>query len=91
MTIIAKSYRHVFGSMDSDGNLLPNNEVLYGPYDNVDEAFNIIHNELGNNIPIGLTIGIKSNNEIVEYWFNGGINKENLIIKVNKTPDLYWE
>lgn len=91
MTTIAKSYRNVFGSLDTKGNLLPNNEILYGPYNNIDEAYNIIVKELGNSIPIGLTIGIKKDNDIIEYWFNGGIKKENLIIKVDKTPSLYWE
>lgn len=84
MGIKIKTYRNVFGSIDNEGNLLPNNNVLYGPYESIDEAYDTIYNALGDNIPIGLTIGIKVDNKITEYWFNKGINKYNLVAK-NKT------
>lgn len=79
-----KIYRYSFGSIDNESNLLPNNNVLYGPYESIDKAYDTIYNALGNDIPIGLTIGIKINDKITEYWFNEGINKYNLVAK-NKT------
>lgn len=84
MSVAIKTYRNVFGSIDNEGNLLPNNNVLYGPYESIDEAYDTIYNALGDDIPIGLTIGIKVDDKITEYWFNEGINKQNLIAK-NKT------
>lgn len=84
MSVAIKTYRNVFGSIDNEGNLLPNNNVLYGPYESIDEAYDTIYNALGNDIPIGLTVGIKIDDKITEYWFNEGISKDNLVAK-NKT------
>lgn len=84
MSVAIKTYRNVFGSIDNEGNLLPNNNVLYGPYESIDKAYDTIYNALGNDIPIGLTIGIKVDDKITEYWFNEGITKYNLVAK-NKT------
>lgn len=81
MSVHIKTYRNVFGSIDNEGNLLPNNNVLYGPYESIDEAYDTIYNALGDDIPIGLTIGIKVDDKITEYWFNEGITKYNLVPK----------
>lgn len=81
MSVAIKTYRNVFGSIDNEDNLLPNNNVLYGPYETIDEAYDTIYNVLGDDIPIGLTIGIKVDDKITEYWFNGGITKYNLVAK----------
>lgn len=60
----------------------PSLEATYGPYANIDEAYSTLSNEFGaTGIPIGLTVGIKTGNNIEEYWFNGGTSKANLVKK----------
>lgn len=66
----------------STSSLNPSLEATYGPYDSTTEAYNTIVAEFGSEaIPIGLTVGIKSGNNIVEYWFNGGTAQSNLVKK----------
>jgi hypothetical protein len=86
--MINKTFNSTFGVINSDGNLLPNNNILYGPYNTKDEAFNIISSKLNNRIPIGLTVGIITNNVIVEYWFSGGITIDHLIPKIEVSEQL---
>lgn len=83
MGIKNNTYFNTFGSVTSDGKILPNNNVLYGPYNSIDAAYNEIHTQLGDAIPIGLTVGVIIDNVIKEYWFSGGINKTNLVAKAN--------
>lgn len=69
--------------IDSDG-IAPSLEATYGPYNSIDEAYDTLVSELeAEFIPIGLTVGIKINNTIKEYWFNGGTAKSNLVEKVS--------
>lgn len=83
MSIKNNTYFNTFGSVTSDGNLLPNNNVLYGPYDSIDTAYTKIHSQLEDAIPIGLTVGIIIDNVIKEYWFSGGTTIEHLIPKID--------
>lgn len=59
----------------------PSSEALYGPYNSVTEAHTNITDTIGNNIPIGLTVGIQSGNTIIEYWYQGGTAQSNLVAK----------
>lgn len=65
-------------SVDDNYNPLPDIDAKYGPYSSIKEAFETLTPELRS---IGLTIGIKQNNSINEYWFNGGIDNEHLVVK----------
>jgi len=65
-------------SVDDNYNPLPDIDAKYGPYSSIKEAFETLTPELRS---IGLTIGVKQNNSINEYWFNGGIDNEHLVIK----------
>lgn len=65
-------------SVDDNYNPLPDIDAKYGPYSSVKEALETLTPELRS---VGLTIGIKHNNSINEYWFNGGIDNEHLVIK----------
>ena len=53
---------------DDNGYQYPNIDIRYGPYNSIDEAINILTE---NNwfIPF-LTIGVKDDNIIKEYWIN---------------------
>lgn len=69
---------------DEHYNLYPNLDAKYGPYESIEIALT--------NVPksqraIGLTIGIKSNNSITEYWFKSSIEDSGLVAKGN-TVDL---
>ena len=57
-------------SVDDNYNPLPDSSIK--------EALETLTPELRS---IGLTIGVKQNNSINEYWFNGGIDNEHLVIK----------
>lgn len=50
----------------------PNNDALYGPYDSVESAFVALseNNEYGlDSLVQGKTVGVRSGDKIVEYWF----------------------
>ena len=71
-------------SVDDNYNPLPDIDVKYGPYSSIKEALETITPKLRS---IGLTIGVKQNNSINEYWFNGGIDNEHLVIKQASSGD----
>lgn len=68
-------------SVDDNYNPLPDIDAKYGPYSSVKEALETLTPELRS---VGLTIGVKQNNSINEYWFKSGIEDEDL---VEKLPD----
>lgn len=75
-------------------NELNKNIRLLNPYANLDERYGTYPNTqvANNSIPIsvrkpGLTVGIEENETVVEYWYNGGINNSNLVLKVNTSEN----
>lgn len=68
----------VNNSVDDNYNPLPDVDAKYGPYNSIAEALKELPPELRS---VGLTVGIKQNNIINEYWFNGGIENKNLVVK----------
>lgn len=65
-------------AVDSSFNPLPNVDSAYGPYTSTTAAIAAIPTA---SRAVGLTVGIKSGNTIVEYWFNGGTGTANLVQK----------
>lgn len=55
----------------------------YGPWESIDEAYDALGPENMDVLALGLTVGIIEDGKIVEYWFQGGTEKENLIKKNN--------
>lgn len=71
---------------------LPNLDFKYGPYSSIAEALSNIPAELR---AVGLTVGIRVNSTIQEFWFNGGVRDADLVVKNNgsggeagKTPEF---
>lgn len=68
-----------------------NLDSYYGPYNSVDEAYSALSDTTVNGVTytkkfIGLTVGVwkdSNKNEIIEYWFKGGLNKSNLVEKTS--------
>lgn len=66
-----------------------NLDSYYGPYNDVNEAYSALSDTTVNGVTytkksIGLTVGIwkdSNQNEIIEYWFKGGLEKSNLVEK----------
>lgn len=66
-----------------------NLDSYYGPYESVEAAFNALADTTVNGVNytkkyIGLTVGVwtnSSHNEIVEYWFKGGLTLNDLVVK----------
>lgn len=58
-----------------------NIDYKYGPYHSLDEAYETLGEDGDDVIAIGLTVGILTDNGIVEYWFKNGITKEDLVLK----------
>lgn len=71
-------------SVDQQYNPLPNLDANYGPYQTIKEAIAALPREIRT---VGLTVGIRKSNVIKEYWFNGGIENENLVIKQVESGD----
>lgn len=71
-------------SVDQQYNPLPNLDANYGPYQTIKEAIAALPREIRT---VGLTVGIRKSNVIKEYWFNGGIENENLVIKQAESGD----
>jgi hypothetical protein len=65
---------------DKDFKPYPNLDFKYGPYSSIAEALSNIPNELR---AIGLTVGIRVNSTIQEFWFNGGVRDADLVVKNN--------
>ena len=59
---------------------LPNLDFKYGPYSSIAEALSNIPAELR---AVGLTVGIRVNSTIQEFWFNGGVRDADLVVKNN--------
>lgn len=71
-----------FVVVDPSAGLMPSLEATYGPYADIDTAYNTIVEEFeAASIPVGLTVGIKVGNTITDYWFNGGTTKAHLVKK----------
>lgn len=65
---------------DKDFKPLPNLDFKYGPYSSIAEALSNIPAELR---AVGLTVGIRVNSMIQEFWFNGGVRDADLVVKNN--------
>ena len=65
---------------DKDFKPLPNLDFKYGPYSSIAEALSNIPAELR---AVGLTVGIRVNSTIREFWFNGGVRDADLVVKNN--------
>lgn len=62
-----------------------NIDAKYGPYDTTEDALADIPISLRKE---GLTVGILRNKDIIEYWFDGGIENINLVQKT--TNKIYF-
>jgi hypothetical protein len=47
---------------------LPSANAGYGPYSSLSEAQQELNTIFNNNIPLGITVGVKLGNTITEYW-----------------------
>lgn len=65
-------------AVDNNFNLLPNIDSKYGPYPTLGAALATIPKS---ERAIGLTVGIKTESEIKEYWFSGGVDEIHLVEK----------
>lgn len=65
---------------DSNFKRYPNLDSRYGPYSTTDEALSSIPSAQR---CVGLTVGIKTDDSITEYWFQDGIEDANLVAKAN--------
>lgn len=65
---------------DKDFKPFPNLDFKYGPYSSIAEALSNIPAELR---AVGLTVGIRVNSTIQEFWFNGGVRDADLVVKNN--------
>ena len=75
-----------FTGTDDDFNPYPQMDNRYGPYNSVSAALSAL---TSSKRCIGLTIGVKSNNSITEYWFKDGISDSNLVEKSDDTYQRY--
>ena len=76
------------GGVTSTKEGLPNIDFRYGPYQSKSAAcLALEEDEL---ICNGLTIGIEEDNEVVEYWFQGGTDSDHLVPKQTSSK-MVWE
>lgn len=75
-----------FTGSDSEFNLYPQMDERYGPYDSVSAALTALTTSRR---CVGLTIGVKSDNSITEYWFKDGVSDSNLVEKADSTYQNY--
>lgn len=61
----------------------PNLDDKYGPYASIADVHNHIPKDSRS---IGLTVGVITNNKIIEYWYNGGIEDTDLVVKQTSVP-----
>jgi len=59
----------------------------YGPYASVDAAHDALSDDRLN--IIGMTVGIIDGDNIVEYWYQGGTAKNNLVPKGGSTQNTF--
>lgn len=64
-----------------------NLDSYYGPYKSVSEALQLLNSTVVNGVIytkryIGLTVGIETDNGIVEYWFKNGVLNTDLVKKI---------
>ena len=60
---------------------VPDIDANYGPFASREDAFARLGTTGRNVITVGLTVGIREGDRIVEYWWQGGTALENLIMK----------
>ncbi|MBQ1297539.1 MAG: hypothetical protein IIY21_26085, partial [Clostridiales bacterium] len=58
-----------------------NLDTKYGPYESVHAAYTALTSPT-NYVVVGLTVGIQTNDGIVEYWFQNGTSESDLVLKV---------
>lgn len=75
-----------FTGNDSGFNPYPQMDERYGPYDSVSAALTALTTSKR---CVGLTIGVKSDNSITEYWFKDGISDSSLVEKADSTYQNY--
>lgn len=59
----------------------PNLDYKYGLYNSVEEAYEVLGESGDDVIALGLTVGIKTENGVVEYWFKNGTTLADLVPK----------
>lgn len=64
-------------------------DYRYGPYPSIENAYNYLGPNNLDCIFEGLTIGIKGEDGIEEYWFKGGTDINHLVLK-NDDIKLIW-
>lgn len=81
-------YTYTFGSNDVNRNPLPSNERGYGPYENLNTAISVITEMFDSlqDAPVGLTVAVYENNQLVEYW----IANNNNVHTFQKKQSLTW-
>lgn len=72
------------------GASIPSVDAKYGPYASKQDAMDALGEDGMDVICIGLTVGIIENNQVVEFWFQGGATINHLVRKSNdlKIVDL---
>lgn len=75
-----------YTAIDDNFDRYPQLDKRYGPYENVDTALTTLKSS---DRCVGLTIGIKTNNTITEYWFTGGTDDANLVEKCDAVYSKY--
>lgn len=73
------------------GASIPSVDAKYGPYASKQDAMDALGEDGMDVICIGLTIGIIEDNNIVEYWFQGGTSITNLVKKGNDDNNIVTE
>lgn len=76
---------------NSTGQLAANNNIGYGPWDSLQEAWTNLLTIFGNEssiIPIGITVGVNDGDYVKEYWLQGGHTMANLVEKGGSSIDV---
>lgn len=80
------------------GKKIPSLDARYGPWDSKQACIDTLGPEDWDVISEGLTVGIKENGGVEEYWFKDlpentpqiEINLVDYLVKKNADPDLRW-
>lgn len=75
-----------FSATDDDFNPYPQLDERYGPYTSVSAALSALTSGYR---CIGLTVGVKTDGGITEYWFKSGITDDDLVIKTDGAYSQY--